>query len=185
MRMQTIGALAVVLLTATTGIHAQAPSPSSGARQNPPAQQRVSVRRRRWIRRVRSVCTSAPIRRTTRRATTSSATSTARRTRRRYAEVTKGVVASKKVTYRSRIGDLDIPAYVFEPLEKRGPKGHAAMVWVHGGVHGDWDEHDAAVRERGRAARLRDHHARLSWQHRLRRGASTTRSTTAARRSTT
>src|SRR6185437_5334282 len=60
-------------------------------------------------------------------------------TDRRYAEVTNGVVAYKKVTYRSRIGDLDIPAYLFEPLEKRGPKGHAAMVWVHGGVHGNWD----------------------------------------------
>jgi dipeptidyl aminopeptidase/acylaminoacyl peptidase len=60
-------------------------------------------------------------------------------TDRRYAEVTNGVVAYKKVTYRSRIGDLDIPAYLFEPLVKRGPKGHAAMVWVHGGVHGNWD----------------------------------------------
>jgi len=60
-------------------------------------------------------------------------------TDRRYADVTKGVVAYTKVTYRSRIGDLDIPAYLFEPLEKRGPKGHAAMVWVHGGVHGNWD----------------------------------------------
>jgi dipeptidyl aminopeptidase/acylaminoacyl peptidase len=27
---------------------------------------------------------------------------------------------------------------VFQPLRKRGPKGHAAMVWVHGGVHGSW-----------------------------------------------
>jgi dipeptidyl aminopeptidase/acylaminoacyl peptidase len=57
----------------------------------------------------------------------------------RYAEVTKGVVDYQKVTYRSRIGDLDIPAYLFQPLEKRGPKGRAAMVWVHGGVHGNWD----------------------------------------------
>jgi dipeptidyl aminopeptidase/acylaminoacyl peptidase len=44
----------------------------------------------------------------------------------------------RKITYRSTVGDLDIPAYVFEPLELRGPRGHAAMVWVHGGVHGDW-----------------------------------------------
>ena len=51
----------------------------------------------------------------------------------------KASSAYRKVTYRSRIGDLDIPAYLFQPLEKRGPKGHAAMVWVHGGVHGDWD----------------------------------------------
>jgi dipeptidyl aminopeptidase/acylaminoacyl peptidase len=59
-------------------------------------------------------------------------------TDKRYAEVTKGVVAFSKVTYRSSVGDMDIPAYLFEPLQKRGPKGHAAMVWVHGGVHGDW-----------------------------------------------
>ena len=59
-------------------------------------------------------------------------------TDRRYAEVTKGVVGFTKVTYRSSVGDMDIPAYLFEPLQKRGPKGHAAMVWVHGGVHGDW-----------------------------------------------
>jgi dipeptidyl aminopeptidase/acylaminoacyl peptidase len=57
----------------------------------------------------------------------------------RYAQVTAGVVNFKKVTYRSRIGDLDIPAYLFQPLESRGAKGHPAMVWVHGGVHGNWD----------------------------------------------
>jgi len=57
---------------------------------------------------------------------------------RRYAEVTKGVVDFSKVTFRSSVGDMDIPAYLFQPLQKRGPKGHAAMVWVHGGVHGDW-----------------------------------------------
>ena len=56
----------------------------------------------------------------------------------RYAEVTKGVADFKKITYRSSIGDLDIPAYVFQPLQKRGPRGHAALVWVHGGVHGSW-----------------------------------------------
>jgi dipeptidyl aminopeptidase/acylaminoacyl peptidase len=59
-------------------------------------------------------------------------------TDKRYAEVTKGVVDFKKITYRSSIGDMDIPAYLFQPLTRRGPKGHAAMVWVHGGVHGDW-----------------------------------------------
>jgi len=59
-------------------------------------------------------------------------------TDRRYAEVTKGVVDFKKVTYRSSVGDLDIPAYLFQPLNTRPAKGHPAMVWVHGGVHGDW-----------------------------------------------
>src|SRR6187402_2564727 len=57
---------------------------------------------------------------------------------RRYAEVTKGVVDFSKVKYRSSVGDMDLPAYLFQPLQKRGAKGHAALVWVHGGVHGDW-----------------------------------------------
>ena len=57
----------------------------------------------------------------------------------RYGEVTRGVVDFSKVTYRSSVGDLDIPAYLFQPLKKRGAKGHAALVWVHGGVHGNWD----------------------------------------------
>ena len=56
----------------------------------------------------------------------------------RYAEVTKGLVDFAKVSYRSSVGDLDIPAYLFQPLTRRGTKGHAALVWVHGGVHSDW-----------------------------------------------
>ena len=56
----------------------------------------------------------------------------------RYEEVTRGVVDYQKITYRSRVGDLDIPAYLFQPLKKRGAKGHPALVWVHGGVHGNW-----------------------------------------------
>ena len=56
----------------------------------------------------------------------------------RYAKASQGVMDFQKVTYRSSIGDMDIPAYLFQPLKKRGPKGHAAMVWVHGGVHGNW-----------------------------------------------
>ncbi|GMV05631.1 MAG: hypothetical protein AMXMBFR53_19080 [Gemmatimonadota bacterium] len=57
-----------------------------------------------------------------------------------YRAVTAGVVDFQKVTYRSRVGDMDIPAYLFQPMEKRGPRGHAAMIWVHGGVHGNWGE---------------------------------------------
>ncbi len=57
-----------------------------------------------------------------------------------FRSVTQGVVEFAKVTYRSRIGDMDIPAYVFQPIEKRGPRGHAAMVWVHGGVHSNMTE---------------------------------------------
>jgi dipeptidyl aminopeptidase/acylaminoacyl peptidase len=55
-----------------------------------------------------------------------------------YAARSAGVMDFKKISYRSSVDGLEIPAYLFQPLEKRGPRGHAAMVWVHGGVHGDW-----------------------------------------------
>jgi dipeptidyl aminopeptidase/acylaminoacyl peptidase len=55
-----------------------------------------------------------------------------------YEAVTAGVVDYRKISYRSRVGDMDIPAYLFQPLEKRRENGHAALIWVHGGVHGDW-----------------------------------------------
>jgi dipeptidyl aminopeptidase/acylaminoacyl peptidase len=56
----------------------------------------------------------------------------------RYPELCKGIIDFQKVSYRSTVGDLDIPAYLFQPIQKRGAKGHAALVWVHGGVHGNW-----------------------------------------------
>ncbi len=45
----------------------------------------------------------------------------------------------RKVTYKSRVGRAwRSPRTCSQPLNKRGAEGHAAMVWVHGGVHGDW-----------------------------------------------
>lgn len=55
-----------------------------------------------------------------------------------YAARSAGVMKFTKVSYRSAAGDRDVPAYLFEPLSPRGPRGHAAMIWIHGGVHGDW-----------------------------------------------
>jgi dipeptidyl aminopeptidase/acylaminoacyl peptidase len=43
-----------------------------------------------------------------------------------------------KVKYKSRVDGLEIPAYVFVPIN-RGTTKHAALVWVHQGIHGDWD----------------------------------------------
>src|ERR687885_357238 len=57
-----------------------------------------------------------------------------------YAARSKGVMEFRKVTYRSSVDGMEITAYLFAPLAKRGARGHAAMVWVHGGVHGDMDE---------------------------------------------
>jgi dienelactone hydrolase len=52
----------------------------------------------------------------------------------------KGVLEVKKVVYTSRPDGMVIPAYVFAPLNKRGANGHAAMIWVHQGIHANWDE---------------------------------------------
>ena len=54
-----------------------------------------------------------------------------------YEARAKGVVEFRKVTYKSRADGLEIPAYLFAPLTKN-PSGHAALVWVHGGVHSNW-----------------------------------------------
>ena len=51
-----------------------------------------------------------------------------------------GAYEFKKITYKSNVDGLEIPGYLFAPLNKRGSHGHAAMVWVHGGVHGDWTQ---------------------------------------------
>jgi CubicO group peptidase (beta-lactamase class C family)/dienelactone hydrolase len=50
----------------------------------------------------------------------------------------RGVLDYRKIAYRSSAGDMDIPAYVYQPLQKRGSRGHPALIWVHGGVHGNW-----------------------------------------------
>lgn len=56
-----------------------------------------------------------------------------------FASRSAGVMEYRKIRYRSLDG-LEVPAYLFAPLARREPRGHAAMVWVHGGVHGDWDQ---------------------------------------------
>jgi dipeptidyl aminopeptidase/acylaminoacyl peptidase len=55
-----------------------------------------------------------------------------------YRTHARGNYDFQKVRYRSRADGMEIPAYVFQPLQRRGARGHAAMIWVHGGVHGDW-----------------------------------------------
>ena len=55
-----------------------------------------------------------------------------------YEARSKDVMEFRKVTYKSRVDGMEIPAYLFAPLQKRGARGHAAMIWVHGGVHGNW-----------------------------------------------
>ena len=54
-----------------------------------------------------------------------------------YTARSKGIMEFRKVTYKSRADGLEIPAYLFAPLVKKAER-HAALVWIHGGVHGDW-----------------------------------------------
>ncbi len=53
----------------------------------------------------------------------------------------QGSMQVEKITYRSKVGDLDVPAWVFKPLKLRGPKGHPALVWVHENIRGHLYEH--------------------------------------------
>ena len=57
----------------------------------------------------------------------------------KFRELSEGVLDLRKITYASRAGGMEIPAYLFQSLEPRGDAGHPALVWVHGGVHGDLD----------------------------------------------
>jgi dipeptidyl aminopeptidase/acylaminoacyl peptidase len=52
-----------------------------------------------------------------------------------------GRMRMDKITYRSRVGDLDIPAFVFEPLVRYGTRRHPALVWVHEDIRGHMYEH--------------------------------------------
>ena len=47
----------------------------------------------------------------------------------------------EKITYRSRVGDLEIPAFVFKPLQIGPAKSHPALVWVHENIRGHLYEH--------------------------------------------
>ena len=51
--------------------------------------------------------------------------------------MSKGVIDMKQIRFLSRAGQFEVPAYVFQPLKTRGIQSHAALIWVHGGVHGD------------------------------------------------
>ncbi len=54
----------------------------------------------------------------------------------------------EKITYRSSKGDLEIPAFVFQPLSSRGPQRHPALVWVHEDIRGHlYERHIPFVRE--------------------------------------
>ncbi len=59
----------------------------------------------------------------------------------RWRAASEGAMQMEKITYRSSAGDLEIPAFVFRPLQLRGPRQHPAIVWVHENIRGHLYEH--------------------------------------------
>lgn len=53
----------------------------------------------------------------------------------------EGFMRMEKVSFKSRVGGVEIPAFLFQPLQVRGPKGHPALVWVHENIRGHLYEH--------------------------------------------
>src|SRR5439155_26204571 len=62
-------------------------------------------------------------------------------TDRTWRSASQGVMRMEKITYRSRLDDLAIPAFVFEPLKPGGPRSSPALVWVHENIRGHLYEH--------------------------------------------
>ncbi len=60
---------------------------------------------------------------------------------RRWREASVGFMRMDKISYRSRAGDLDIPAFVFQPLQTGALASSAALVWVHENIRGRLYEH--------------------------------------------
>ena len=89
----------------------------------------------------------------------------------RYPDLCKGIIDYKKITYRSSVGGLEIPAYLFQPLEKRRA-ARATRPWSGCTAASTATGHEMylPVRQGGGGARLRGHRARVPRQHRLRRG---------------
>jgi dipeptidyl aminopeptidase/acylaminoacyl peptidase len=58
-----------------------------------------------------------------------------------WRSASEGYMQMDKITYLSRVGDLDIPAFVFRPLKIRGPRTHPALIWVHENIRGHLYEH--------------------------------------------
>ncbi len=58
-----------------------------------------------------------------------------------WEDASRGYMRMEKITYRNSRDGLEIPAFVFQPLQSRGPHQHPALVWVHENVRGHLYEH--------------------------------------------
>ena len=48
---------------------------------------------------------------------------------------TDGVMSFEKKSVKSKADGLEVPVYIFQPLELKGDQAHPALVWVYGGIH--------------------------------------------------
>jgi dipeptidyl aminopeptidase/acylaminoacyl peptidase len=62
-------------------------------------------------------------------------------TDRAWRDASDGYMRMEKISYRSRAGDLDVPAFVFRPFGDPTPSSRPALVWVHEDVRGHLYEH--------------------------------------------
>jgi dipeptidyl aminopeptidase/acylaminoacyl peptidase len=63
------------------------------------------------------------------------------RTDRVWRAASAGVMQMDKIVYPSRADGLEIPAFVFQPLQVTAPMGHPALIWVHENIRGHLYEH--------------------------------------------
>jgi dipeptidyl aminopeptidase/acylaminoacyl peptidase len=100
--------------------------------------------RRAWL--VAAVCLSLPVILTPAAVQVSSTPDFDRMSRQQaetdkaWRSASEGHMTMEKITYRSRVGDLDVPAFVFQPLHTR-ERRHPALVWVHEDIRGHLYEH--------------------------------------------
>jgi dipeptidyl aminopeptidase/acylaminoacyl peptidase len=62
-------------------------------------------------------------------------------TDRRWEQASEGFMRMQKITFRSMKDDLDIPAFIFQPLKDGPPRQLPALVWVHENIRGHLYEH--------------------------------------------
>jgi dipeptidyl aminopeptidase/acylaminoacyl peptidase len=58
-----------------------------------------------------------------------------------WRDAAQGFMQCEKISYRSSAGDIEVPAFVFQPLKLRGSRSHPAIVWVHENIRGHLYEH--------------------------------------------
>ena len=62
-------------------------------------------------------------------------------TDRAWRAASDGYMRMEKISYRSEAGDLDVPAFVFRPLDDAERSSRPALVWVHEDIRGHLYEH--------------------------------------------